>query len=103
MHREQLLVVGRGGRVIARHRLGGSVGAVTGRLRRGPHLLAQTLTGQLAAFGRAVRGQTSPLLGTAADGIAVMAAIDAARTAGETGATVPVATGVHPSDPPPDT
>lgn len=63
------------------HHHGGLLAAVRGRLavRPGPHPLVASLTAQLEAFARAVRGAPEPILGRAADGLAVMTAIDAVR------------------------
>jgi predicted dehydrogenase len=81
---------------VARHRTGGPVAAVTGRLAavaaraRGteqPHPLVESLRGQLDAFASAVRGEPHDLLGTTGDGHAVMAAIDAARASAARGGT----------------
>lgn len=79
IHHERIEVRRPGGETLARHTVGGPVGAVTGRLRRGPHPLVRSLTAQLEALGRALAGSAEPDLGTAADGVAVMAVIDAAR------------------------
>jgi predicted dehydrogenase len=63
------------------HHRGGLLAAVRGRLavRPAPHPLVASLTAQLEAFARAVRSAPEPTLGRAADGLAVMAAIDAVR------------------------
>jgi predicted dehydrogenase len=68
------------GRVVARHRAGGLVAGVRGRLRPGPHPLVQSLTGQLQALAAGLSEAPDGDLGTAADGVAVMTVIDAART-----------------------
>ncbi len=73
-----------------RHRLGGLVSGVLGRLQGGPHPLVQTLTEELRAVARALDGETDHRLGTAADGVAVMSVLDAARAAARSGAAVPV-------------
>lgn len=87
-HRERVEVRERRGRVLGRTRRGGPVAAVRGRLvpRSGPHPLVASLTAQLEAFARAVRGEPEPTLGRAADGVAVMAAIDAVRACAAGGA-----------------
>lgn len=83
-----------GDRLVAGHRTGGLVAAVTGRVGglvarvRGagqPHPLVASLRGQLEAFAGAVRGEPDALLGSAADGHAVMAVIDAARASAARG------------------
>jgi predicted dehydrogenase len=99
IHREVLELRDIDGRLIARHRLGGLAGAVTGRLAtlvargRGedsPHPLVASLTAELTAFARAISGDVSPLLGTGDDGLAVMRVIDAARACATLGRPVPV-------------
>jgi predicted dehydrogenase len=92
VHHELVELRAPGGDVIASHRVGGLVAGVTGRLRRNaPHPLVASLTAELEAFARAVGGADEPLLGTGADGLAVMTAIDAARAcAASGGRPVPV-------------
>ena len=85
-HLERIEVLDEAGRLVARHRVGGVLTALRGRLRRGvPHPLVASLAAQLEAFSGAVRGEGPPLLATAADGHAVMAVIDAARTSAARG------------------
>jgi predicted dehydrogenase len=80
-HRERVEVRHRRGNVLGRHHRGGLLAAVRGCLapRSGPHPLVTSLTSQLEAFARAVRGAPEPTLGRAADGLAVMATIDTVR------------------------
>jgi predicted dehydrogenase len=83
------------GRLLARHRLGGLVAAVRGRLGGGGrHALVTSLATQLAAFATAIRGaggEHPAELGTATDGHAAMLVIDAARiSAARGGRPVPV-------------
>jgi predicted dehydrogenase len=94
------------GDVRADHRLGGLAAAVRGRVagvlgRVGgsgagsgagrPSALVASLAGQLDALAAAVRGAPPADLGTAADGVAAMAVLDAARaSAAGGGRTVPV-------------
>lgn len=80
-HVERVEVRDRQGMLLARHRRGGLAAAVRGRLERRsrPHPLVGSLTAQLEAFGRAAHGGAEPTLGGAADGVAVMATIDAVR------------------------
>lgn len=82
-HHELLQVRHRDGTLLGRERQGGLVTGVRGRLRpaAGPHPLAESLTHQLDAFANTVRGEPDPRLGRAADGVAVMAALDAVRVA----------------------
>jgi len=67
------------GRRIARTTRGGHVRGVASRLSPGAHPLVRSLTAQLEAYGRALRGQDAGLLATAAEGAAVMCVLDAAR------------------------
>jgi len=100
MHEERVEARDAAGVLVARHRVGGPVGAVLGRARtaldqaRGrsaPHPLAASLAAQLEAFAAAVRGEPAGELATAADGVAAMAVVDAARaSAASGGAPVPV-------------
>ena len=80
MHHERVEVRRRDGTPVAHHRVGGLVGAVLGRPPSGrPHPLVASLTAELEAFARTVRGTPDPVLGTAADGAAVLAVIDEVR------------------------
>jgi myo-inositol 2-dehydrogenase / D-chiro-inositol 1-dehydrogenase len=63
------------GALVGRHRTGWR----DGLLRRSDHPLVPSLTAQLEAFGRSVGGAQEPTLATAADGVAVLAVLDAAR------------------------
>jgi predicted dehydrogenase len=78
-HHERVEVRHRDGTRVARHRVGGPVAAVLGRLRPGPHPLVASLTAELEAFIRTVRGEPDPVLGRAADGVAVMTVLDEVR------------------------
>jgi len=90
-HLERIEARDGAGQLLARHRTGGLVDGVRGRLSRGPHPLVVSLAGQLAAFARALCGDPAADLGTVADGHAAMVVIDAARTsAAQHGRTVPV-------------
>lgn len=93
IHRERIEVLDHSGDRLARHRTGGLVAAVVGRVRpqRGPHPLVVSLADQLRAFARVAGGGRDEVLATAADGHAVMTAIDAARlSAARGGQTIPV-------------
>jgi predicted dehydrogenase len=81
LHHERVEVRHRDGTLVGRHRVGGPVRAVLGRLRPGPHPLVASLTAELEAFARTVRGDLDPVLGRAADGVAVMAVLDEVRAA----------------------
>jgi myo-inositol 2-dehydrogenase/D-chiro-inositol 1-dehydrogenase len=96
LHEERIEVRGAGGVRLAQHRTGGPTGALTGRARavagrlRGvatPHPLVGSLAAQLDDFARAVRGADPSALATAADGVAAMAVVDAARTSAAAGGT----------------
>lgn len=80
-HRERVEIRHRQGAVLGHHQRGGLLAAVRGRLatQPGPHPLVASLTAQLEAFVRAAHGAPEPTLGRAADGLAVMAIIDAVR------------------------
>lgn len=67
------------GRRIGRASRGGRVRGVAGRVTPGAHPLVGSLTAQLEAYGRALRGEDSGLLATAVEGAAVMCVLDAAR------------------------
>jgi predicted dehydrogenase len=86
-HRELIDIRHRDGDRVGRDRRGGLLAAVRGRLRpaTGPHPLAASLTAQLEAFARAVRGADEPALGRAGDGVAVMAALAAVRASAADG------------------
>jgi predicted dehydrogenase len=91
-HHERIEVRHRDGGLVGRLVRGGLIAAVRGRLGPpGPHPLVASLTGQLEEFARAVRGGAAPTLGTADDGVAVMAVLEAVRSAARTGgrSTVP--------------
>lgn len=92
LHREQIEVRDPAGTLLGRHRTGGPVAAIAGRLTPKPHPLVVSLAAQLDAFARAVRGETVADLGTAADGLATMVVVDAVRaSAADHGRTRPVA------------
>ena len=78
-YRELVEIRDGGGRRIARASRGGRVRGVAGRVAPGVHPLVGSLTAQLQAYGRALRGEDPGLLATAAEGAAVMCVLDAAR------------------------
>lgn len=86
-HTERITVRDASGTELARHRVGGPVGAVVGRVlaARRPHPLVASLAAQLEAFADAVDGVAPDDLGTSADGVAAMAVIDAARASAADG------------------
>lgn len=74
------------GETVGRHAVGGVVSGVIARLGKAPESpLVPSLARQLDAFAAAVRGEPGHGVGTAADGVAVMAAVDAARASARTG------------------
>jgi myo-inositol 2-dehydrogenase/D-chiro-inositol 1-dehydrogenase len=86
-HQELVEVRDGSGHLVARHRTGGVVAGVRARVRGGgPDALVASLRAELAALAAAVRGPASGRdaaaatdLGSPADGVAVMAAVAAAR------------------------
>lgn len=91
-YRERMEITDENGRLLTSHRRGGIVSGIMARLRpKGENPLVSSLIGQLEAFAQAVRGGSSGSLGSAADGVAVMSAIEAIRlSAAEGGAPVSV-------------
>ena len=68
------------GSLVGRHAVGGVLQGVLARLGRAAESpLVPSLTRQLDAFAASVRGEARHDVGTAADGVAVMIAVDAAR------------------------
>jgi predicted dehydrogenase len=78
-YRELVEIRDGAGRRVARASRGGRVRGVAGRVAPGVHPLVGSLTAQLQAYGRALRGEDAGLLATAAEGAAVMCVLDAAR------------------------
>lgn len=78
-YRELVEIADASGRRIARAARGGHLRGVASRLTPGVHPLVRSLTAQLEAYGRALRGEDPTPLGTAAEGAAVMGVLDAAR------------------------
>lgn len=95
LYRESVTVSGRAGRPIAVYRKGGFRARLARRLRSPTEdPLVLSLAAQLEAFAAAARGERTPQLGAAVDGVAVMAVIDAARRSFELGGArcpIPVA------------
>ncbi|MEM8747712.1 MAG: Gfo/Idh/MocA family oxidoreductase [Actinomycetota bacterium] len=92
------------GQMIVRHQIGGLVAGIVGRLRPapGPSSLVAGLVGELHAFASVLRGEPARDLGTAADGLAAMAVVDAARESSASGAPVAITPTSLPPDVPPD-
>lgn len=91
-YRERMEITDADGRPCALHRRGGIVSGIMAKLRpKGENPLVSSLVGQLEAFGQAVRGASGGSLASAADGLAVMSAIEAVRrSAAERGIPVSV-------------
>jgi predicted dehydrogenase len=78
-HRELVEVLDAGGRCLARAERGGVARGLAARVLPGAHPLVRSLTAQLEAYGRALRGEDHGPLATAGEGAAVMCVLDAAR------------------------
>ena len=93
LHGERVVVHDGAGRSLARISTGGWLAAITGRLRApSEHPLVMSLAAELESFAAAARGERGGVLATARDGVAVMAAIEAARhSAARHGAWAPLA------------
>ncbi len=89
-HRELVEARDPSGALVARHAVGGLVAMVRGRLARGPHPLVVSLRRQVEELVRVLGGEPARDLGTAADGHAVMAVLDAARSSAAQGRRVDV-------------
>jgi predicted dehydrogenase len=80
LHGERVVVHDEAGRSVARISTGGWLAAITGRIRApSEHPLVLSLAAELESFAAAARGDRGGALATARDGVAVMAAIEAAR------------------------
>jgi predicted dehydrogenase len=90
-HHELVEVRRAAGRRVARAERGGRLSGVLGRLTPRAHPLVRSLTLQLEAYGRALRGEDPGPLATAGEGAAVMRVLDAARRSDAIGGdTMPV-------------
>ncbi|MGI9100489.1 MAG: Gfo/Idh/MocA family protein [Solirubrobacteraceae bacterium] len=78
-HREVVEIRDAGGRRVARAERGGRARGLAARMLPGIHPLVRSLTAQLEAYGRALRGEDPGPLATAGEGAAVMCVLDAAR------------------------
>jgi myo-inositol 2-dehydrogenase/D-chiro-inositol 1-dehydrogenase len=74
-----------GGRLIGRHTAGGVAAAIRAFRRSCRSPLVTSLAAQLEAFAEVVRGGRSERLATAADGLAAMLVLDAARESARSG------------------
>lgn len=85
-HRERIELRTGDGRRVADTGRGGVLANLRDRLAPGGgHPLVASLTRQLEAWVGALEGAPAPALGTAADGLAAMAAVDAARASARRG------------------
>ncbi|HVF77890.1 MAG TPA: Gfo/Idh/MocA family oxidoreductase [Solirubrobacteraceae bacterium] len=90
-HHELVEIRRAGGRRVGRVERGGRVSGLLGRVSPRAHPLVRSLTLQLEAYGRALRGGDFGPLATAGEGAAVMRVLDAARRSDAVGGdTVPV-------------
>ena len=90
-HRELVEVRDAVGHRVARVVRGGRVRGLAARLRPAGHPLVRSLTHQLDAYARALRGEDPGPLATAAEGAATMCVLDAARRSDALGGeTMPV-------------
>jgi predicted dehydrogenase len=78
-YRERIEARAPDGQLVTRYRRGGRLDTIRGRLPWVAHPLVATLAAELTELVRVVRGGAPERLGTAADGCAVMQALDAAR------------------------
>jgi len=94
-HHELVEVRNESGRRVARAERGGRARGALARLASGVHPLARSLTLQLEAYGRALRGEDSGPLATAGEGAAVMRVLDAARRSDAVGGETVAVEGVQ--------
>jgi myo-inositol 2-dehydrogenase/D-chiro-inositol 1-dehydrogenase len=76
---QELVEIRQAGRRLARAERGGRLSGVLARVTPRAHPLVRSLTLQLEAYGRALRGGDPGPLATAGEGAAVMRVLDAAR------------------------
>ncbi len=93
-HHELVEVIGRSGRRVARSERGGRARGVAARVVPGATPLVRSLTAQLEAFGRALRGGDPGPLATAGEAAAVMCVLDAARRSDAIGGDLVAVEGV---------
>jgi predicted dehydrogenase len=94
-HHELVEIRLAGGRRVARAERGGRVSGAFGRLAPRAHPLVRSLTLQLEAYGRALRGGDAGPLATAGEGAAVMRVLDAARRSDAVGGDTVAVEGVE--------
>jgi predicted dehydrogenase len=91
---ELVEILDAGGRRIARAERGGRARGAAARVLPGAHPLVRSLSAQLEAFGRALRGGDPGPLATAGEGAAVMCVLDAARRSDAIGGETTAVEGV---------
>ena len=94
-HRELVDVRRAGGRRVGRAERGGRLRGVLARVTPQAHPLVRSLTRQLEAYGRALRGADPGPLATAGEGAAVMRVLDAARRSDAVGGETVAVEGVQ--------
>ena len=94
-HHELVEIRAAGGRRLGRAERGGRVSGVLDRVARRTHPLVRSLTLQLEAYGRALRGEDPGPLATAGEGAAVMRVLDAARRSDAVGGDTVAVDGVE--------
>jgi predicted dehydrogenase len=97
-HHELVEILGPDGRRLARVERGGRARGAAARVRPGISPLVRSLTAQLEAFGRALRGGDPGPLATAGEGAAVMCVLDAARRSDAIGGDTVAVEGVTLAD-----
>ncbi len=93
-HRELVEIRRAGARRVVRAERGGRLRGAVARLTPGAHPLVRSLTLQLEAYGRALRGDDPGVLATAGEGAAVMRVLDAARRSDAVGGDTVAVEGV---------
>ena len=81
-YRERVTVVA-GTRTVGEYRAGGPRAALRSALTRDDHSLSRSISAQLEAFAAVARGERNDVLASAADGVEVMAVLEAARSSAE--------------------
>lgn len=93
-HQELVEIRTAGGRLLGRSTSAGRVRGAVARLSPAAHPLVRSLTRQLEAYGRALRGEDPGPLATAGEGAAVMRVLDAARRSDAVGGDTVAVEGV---------
>jgi predicted dehydrogenase len=93
-HHELVEIRSAAGRLLGRAASAGKLRGALARLRPTAHPLVRSLTLQLEAYGRALRGEDPGPLATAGEGAAVMRVLDAARRSDSVGGDTVAVQGV---------